>query len=83
MLLENICHSPFEKCDQMSLKKLLAKPGVHGSPLLRFRRPQFFHTFSDNIKITEIVWKTSNFVKSVKGLLCPPHLVYSFFKVIS
>ena len=65
------------------LKKTSTKPEVHGSLLLLFIKPEFFHTFSDNIKITEIVWKTSNFVKSVKGLLCPPHLVYSFFKVIS
>ena len=67
----------------MSLKELLTKPTVHGSPLLLFRKAEFFHTFADSIKITENVWKTSNFVKSVKGLLCPPHLVYSFFKVIS
>ena len=62
---------------------LLTKPGVHSSPLLRFRKAEFSHTFSDNIKSTENVWKTSNFVKSGKGLLCTPHLVYSFFKVIS
>ena len=67
----------------MSLKKLLTKPGVHISPLLLFEKPEFFHTFSDNIKITENVWKTSNFVKSDKGLLCTPRLVYRFFKVIS
>ena len=60
----------------MSLQKPLTKPGVHGSPLLLVREPEFFHTFSDNIKITENVWKTSNFVKSVKGLLCTPYLVY-------
>ena len=63
----------------MSLKKLLTKPGVHGSPLLRFRKPEFFHIFFDNIKITENVRKTPNFVKSDKGLLCTPHLVYGFF----
>ena len=33
--------------------------------------------------MTENVWKTSNFLKSAKGLLCTPHLVYSFFKFIS
>ena len=38
MLIENICHFPFEKCDQMSLQKLVTKPGVHGSPLLLFRK---------------------------------------------
>ena len=67
----------------MSLKKLLTKPGVHSSPLLRFRKSEFFHTFADNIKATENVWKTSNFVKSDKGLLCTLRLVYRFFKVIS
>ena len=67
----------------MSFKKLLTKPGVHSSPLLLFEKPKFFHTLADNIKITENVWKTSNFVKSDKGLLCTLHLVYSFFKVTS
>ena len=60
----------------MSLQKLVTKPGVHGSRLLLFRKAEFFHTFADNIKITENVWKTSNFVKSDKGLLYTPHLVY-------
>ena len=67
----------------MRLKKLLTKPGVHSSPLLLFEKPESFHTFADNIKITENVWKMSNFVKTVKGLLCTPHLVYRFFTVIS
>ena len=38
---------------------------------------------SDNTRITNDVWKTSNFLKSDKGLLCTPHLVYSFFKFVS
>ena len=57
------------------------KTGVHSSPLLLFRKPEFFHAFSiisDNTKSTENVWKTSTFLKSDKGLLCAPHLVYSF-----
>ena len=57
------------------------KSGVHSSPLLLSRKPEFFHAFSiisDNTKSTENVWKTSNFLKSDKGLLCAPHLVYSF-----
>ena len=58
------------------------KSGVHSSPLLLFRKPEFFHAFSiisDNTKSTENVWKTLNFLKSDNGLLCAPHLVYSFF----
>ena len=34
-------------------------------------------------RITENVWKNSGFLKSNKGLLCTPDLVYSFFKLIS
>ena len=30
----------------MSLKKLHTKSGVRRSPLLLFRKPEFFHTFS-------------------------------------
>ena len=30
----------------MSLKKLHTKCGVHSSPLLLFRKPEFFHTFA-------------------------------------
>ena len=69
---------------------------MHSSPLLLFRKPEFFHTFSViwqhknflccritfYVIITENVWKTSNFLKSDKGLLCTQHLiVYIFFKV--
>ena len=60
----------------MSLKKLPTKSGVHSSPLLHFRKPEFFHAFS-------VIWQHKKYrtcmedvVKSGKGLLCTPHLVY-------
>ena len=62
----------------MSLKKLHTKSGMHSSPLLHFRKPEFFHAFSviRQHKKYKNVRKTSNFLKSDKGLLCTPHLVY-------
>ena len=66
----------------MNLKKLHTNSVVHSSPLLLFRKPEFFHTFSviRQHKLHK-VWKKSNYLKSYKGLLCSPHLVYSFFKL--
>ena len=39
LLIEYICHFPFKNKPQ-------TKSGVHSSPLLHFRKPEFFHTFS-------------------------------------
>ena len=62
----------------MNLKKRHTKSGVHSSHFLLLRKPEFFRTFSESYstKITHNVWKKSNFLKIIKGLLCLPHLVY-------
>ena len=72
----------------MSLKKLHAKSGVHIAVLCCFLEnlsSSIHFLYSDNTNIKDNVWKTSNFLKSDKGLLCTPHLTYtgSFFKFIS
>ena len=62
----------------MNLKKLHTKSGVHSSPFLLLGKPEFFHIFSvilQQQKITHNVWKKSNFLKIIKGLLCSPHFI--------
>ena len=63
----------------MNLKKLYTKCGVHSGPLLLFRKFDVFHTFSVFLccRFMENVWKNSGFLKSNRGLLCPPDLVCS------
>ena len=42
----------------MNLKKLHTKSGVQSSPLLLFRKPEFFHTFS-------VIQQHKNFTRNV------------------
>ena len=52
----------------MNIKKLHTKSGVHYSPLMLFRKPEFFHRFSAQHK---------NYTHNGdNGLLCSPHLVH-------
>ena len=62
----------------MSLKKPQTKSGVYISPLLHFRKPEFFHTFSviPQHKKYRKCMEDVKFSKKDKELLCTPHLVY-------
>ena len=55
------------------------------SPWSVFRKPQFFHTFSVILILSnyKIVWQYQGFLKTDHGILCTPDLRYGFFELVS
>ena len=67
-------------------KKQYTNSGVQRSPWSVFRKPQFFHTFSVILMLSnyrKCMGKPIGFLKTDHGLLCTPDLVYFFFELAS
>ena len=62
----------------MSLKKVHTKSEVHSSPLLLFRKPEFFHTFWLIITTTSKQHPKTTGPKLCCEKLCTNHDVKSF-----